>query len=135
MATNKLANETAVETTASTRRSVLRRAAGEPNTELEVFLDPQISTSSSWRIQLRYSQELPTIEKVLGKYALRRSNQGLPLSLSTGGSSSSLASIAELVEELLTAAVVEGQAERVDKLLQFQAMIKEIQEGFPSKGD
>ncbi|MDP2439879.1 MAG: IBR domain-containing protein [archaeon] len=122
----------------------LRQAVGEPNTEVEAWAEDIAGTPVEWqgasepsltgsgRTGLRYTQELPAIEKVLGRWSLRRSKEGLALSRSTGGGYS-LASIEEMISDLLETAMEQEQEERINKLLDFQRTLGELNQRMASR--
>ena len=104
----------------------LRRAVGEPETEIEQIAVAEIEhqpiylsvPSGSGNQKLRFTQELPGIERAI--YSDLKRSQG-PTLRSSGVSSVSLTSLRTLVEELLGTALEQRQPERIQKLFQYQA--------------
>src|SRR3989338_2674155 len=116
----------------------LRRAVGEPNTEVEDF-SSQLPAGASdargiphaldagqgaARLQsLRFSTDMAAVEGMMDRLALRMSvgTSSRRLLKASGGSApvAPLESVAEMVGELLKTAVEEGREERVERLLRY----------------
>ncbi|MDP2439810.1 MAG: IBR domain-containing protein [archaeon] len=122
----------------------LRRAVGEPNTEVEDFSSQLPAGASDARgvphaldagkgaarlHSLRFSTDMAAVEGMMDRLALRMSvgTSSRRLLKASGGSApvAPLESVAEMVGELLKTAVEEGREERVERLLRYQGIVQD----------